>query len=123
MKEWVDEIRALLREFTRSSRRELSGSAGEWELYLAREGAGPNPLNARIVGSDAPAIAVSASHLGIFSARLSNGSSVRPGEEIGVLTVLDRETSVTSADAGRIEFCMPDGLAEYGAELARVTPF
>lgn len=123
MKEWVDEIRALLREFTRSPRLELSGSAGDWELYLAREGAGPNPLIARIAGSDAPAITVSASHLGVFSARLLNGSKVRPGEEIGILTVLDRETSVTSADAGLIEFCMPDGLAEYGAELARVTPF
>lgn len=121
----IAQVRALMREFRKTDLVELKGRAGEWEIFLARNGAGPNPFGvaSSTAATDRPESdgnIVRADHLGLFTASLAPGEVVSEGQEIGSLTVLDRKTPVVAPVPGQIISVADDGLVEFGAEIARV---
>lgn len=125
MNDAVSEIRALLREFKATDLVELKGKAGQWEIFFARSGAGPNPFSLSSHSTSSGAAAekinvIEAEHLGLFTAIVEVGSDVLEGQELGILTVLDRKTPVQAPVSGRIASLANEGLVEFGDEIASI---
>lgn len=121
----TQELRALLRSFNSSQWLDLFVRSADWQLFMSKPGGRPNPLlsepGVEISGQE---ISVTAPHLGIFSPRVRAGAVVKAEDEIAVLKVLDRETSVLAGHDGTItEMCDDDGkLIEFGQPLASLVP-
>lgn len=126
MSQAIDEIRAILRDFTQSSWRDLFVRSDDWQLFLARPDGGPNPLKAGHhsgrVDEGPMAVessVVAAPHLGLFVPACQIGEDIVDGAILGRIMAIDRATPVLATVAGAVEWLASEGeFVEYGARLA-----
>lgn len=117
----MEEVRALLGIFVRSSWRDLHLRTGAWEIFLARPDGAANPMRAPQpepvdLGS------VDAPHLGLFHPAVAPGARVAATDVVGRLEVLGDVEDVIAGQAGVVTAVLvEDGaLAEYGTPLVRL---
>lgn len=118
----LDEVRAMLALFAKSPWQDLHLRSGEWTMFFAKQGGAQNPLHAAPVAPVGELAAVTAPHLGLFTASVARGDMVAPGDVIGRIEVLGDSTDVTSEIAGRVAAidATHGVLVEYGAPLVRL---
>lgn len=125
----IGSVRALLRDFSHSSWDQCHARTPTWEVYFSRAVHGVNPMvqasalepaPERALGP-APAINLTAPHLGLFEPMVEEGATVRQGSTVAQLRVLDRTTPILAEADGAVEFLAEKGgLVEFGGALARV---
>ena len=123
----LEDVRALVTIVDRSPWRELYVRTGDWSVFLAKPGSGPNPMRGQMaaaVESCADVITVSAPHLGLFTAGLQVGTVVAADSVVGMIEVLGSFSEVTSDMGGVIESVLvtSGALVEYGAPLVLIRP-
>jgi acetyl-CoA carboxylase biotin carboxyl carrier protein len=118
----LDEVRAMLTLFAKSPWQDLHLRSGEWTMFFAKPGGAHNPLQGVPVASGGELAAVTAPHLGLFTASVALGEAVAAGDAVGQIEVLGDKTDVTSEIVGRVAAIDADGgvLVEYGASLVRL---
>lgn len=125
----IDDLRALMTSFLESDWSEAHVIDARGEIFIAREGGGPNPLLGEIGGyeaADVPAAGalrdLAAPHVATLVSILAPGDRVAAGAELARLSVLDEEESFLSPAAGEVaEVCISAGaLVEHGTILVRL---
>lgn len=123
----IQDIRAMLLQFEKSSLKDLFFRSADWTMFFARDGGGPNPLLSaqREFEADVTAAqlaSVHAPHLGLFEPRCAVGESVAAGALLGLLDVLGRKTEILSNEGGRIRSVLvaPHALVEFGDDLVEM---
>lgn len=130
----IEQTRALLRQFDASDWNEIFIDTSNWSVFLAKAGAGANPMRKQMLtpimdGPASPepvaieALPMVAEHLGIFSSDLEVGQTVQQGDTVGAITVLDRITLVAAETSGIIDsLCDTGELVEYGQAVFSIRP-
>jgi len=128
--EAVNDLRAFMDSFQSTDYKEMHLVDNQGEIFIAREGGGPNPLlgYAPHYGVAAPSASrtsqdVVAPHVGTVSSLcVENGERVAAGAVLLELSVLEESISVETPIAGTvIEVCVELGeLAEFGTTLVRI---
>ena len=130
----VDDLRALMRSFLDGDWSETHVIEARGEIFIAREGGGPNPLLGEIAdGSDradypgsAPASVVlrdiAAPHVATLVSIVAAGEQVAAGAELARLSVLDEEETLLAPVAGEVAevFAALGALVEHGTTLIRL---
>ena len=123
----IQDIRAMLLQFERSSLKDLFFRSGDWAMFLAREEGGPNPLLGAVPEAEQAAATISiaaarAPHLGLFEPCGKIGDTVSRGDVLALVDVLGRKTEVLSPVDGRIAAILPQAqaLVEFGDQLIEV---
>ena len=122
----IDDARAFIDALLQSDWQELHIAHDDFELFIARDNGGPNPMFAgasvepatpRAVPTERSEIA--APHVATVSWIASMGDFVGAGETAVRLSVLDDEHEVTCEDPSRVvEVLVSEGeMVEYGAPL------
>ncbi|MGH6650931.1 MAG: biotin/lipoyl-containing protein [Sphingopyxis sp.] len=124
----IDDLRALMTSFLDSDWSEAHVIDARGEIFIAREGGGPNPLLDEVGGyeaADVPAAGalrdLAAPHVATLVSILAPGDRVAAGAELARLSVLDEEQPFLSSAAGEVaEVCVSAGaLVEHGTILVR----
>lgn len=131
----VDDLRALMTSFLDGDWTETHVIDARGEIFIAREGGGPNPLLGEIVAdgyeaaeSDAAAAAtgalrdLSAPHVATLVSILAPGDQVAAGAELARLSVLDDDEPFLAPAAGAVVevFVAAGALVEHGTVLIRL---
>lgn len=131
----VDDLRALMTGFLDGDWSEIHVSDERGDIFIAREGGGPNPLRAEMSepftapgagGRDAAPSEtlreVTAPHVATLVSILAAGDRVAAGDELARLSVLDEEEAFLSIATGEVaEVCaLPGTLVEHGTILVRL---
>lgn len=128
----IDNARALLDSFLQSEWQELHiASADGFELFIAREGGGPNPIfgvdepTEGSLPAPAPArstVEIAAPHVATVAWVAKEGAAVASGDAVVRLSVLDEETELTTERGGRIAAVeVEEGqLVEFGTIVLRI---
>lgn len=124
----INDARALLSTLISSEWQELHVVSGDTEIFVARHGAGANPMRAA-QASDAveapaagPELQMKAPHVATVIAALPVGTSVSAGQKVATLRVLDEEEDVLSPVSGTIVRIDAEGgaLVEYDDPLLSI---
>jgi acetyl-CoA carboxylase biotin carboxyl carrier protein len=123
----LHDIRALVTLVDRSPWRELYVRTDGWTAFLAKPGAGPNPMRQpvpAIAETVADTFVIRAPHLGLFTASLPVGSVVDVDAVVGMIEVLGSFSEVCTDLGGVIESvpAASGALVEYGAPLVLIRP-
>lgn len=131
----VDDLRALMTSFVDGDWSETYVVDARGEIFIARDGGGPNPLLGERMASgnepaDRTAVAaatgtlrdITAPHVATLVSILAPGDHVAAGAELARLSVLDEEEPFLSPVAGEVaEVCVEAGaLVEHGTLLVRL---
>lgn len=130
----VDDLRALMTSFLDGDWSETHVIDARGEIFIAREGGGPNPLLREIAdGYDFADCAgsarasgalrdIAAPHVATLVSIVAPGAQVAAGAELARLSVLDEEETLLSPVAGEVvEVCTALGaLVEHGTILIRL---
>lgn len=126
MSETIDDVRAILRDFRASPWRDLFVKSNDWQLFLAKPGGGPNPLQAVACMPDdeeaiAAGVCATAPHAGVFVPQVQAQQTVSQGDLLGSVRVLDRETPILADAPGVIQWLRAEGtFVEFANELVRI---
>lgn len=127
----INDARALLDTLLGSDWREIHVVSGETEIFIARNGAGANPMRAAPAAPIAdparslpPAVekTVTAPHVATVVEAVSVGTRVEAGQTVATLHVLDEPIAVTAPGAGtvvRVD-AAPGELLDFGAPLVTI---
>ena len=130
----VDDLRALMTSFLEGDWAETHVIDARGEIFIARDGGGPNPLLGKIAdGYDAPDRTVDvptsgalqdlvAPHVATLVSIVARGAQVTAGAELARLSVLDEEEAFLAPSDGEVaEVCAaPGALVEHGTILIRL---
>jgi biotin carboxyl carrier protein len=131
----IDDLRALMGSFLEGDWTETHVIDARGEIFIAREGGGPNPLlgeeyedahEAVDAGADAGVTDalrdIAAPHVATLVSALAVGDRVAAGAELARLSVLDEAEPFLSPAAGVVaEVCVePGALVEHGTILVRL---
>lgn len=131
----IDDLRALMGSFLEGDWTETHVIDARGEIFIAREGGGPNPLlaaeyEAAYDGADEGADPgasgtlrdIAAPHVATLVTVLAAGDRVAAGAELARLSVLDEEEPFLAPAAGVVaEVCVsPGALVEHGTILVRL---
>lgn len=131
----INDTRALLDALSANGMRETHVRSGGIEIFIARDGGGPNPMRlAPTLAAEAPAAAapaplalgpevvVTAPHVATLEDVLAVGAVVVVGQKIGSLRVLDELLPIESAVAGTITGlkATPGVLLDYKAPILTI---
>ena len=130
----VDDLRALMTSFLEGDWAETHVIDARGEIFIARDGGGPNPLLGKIAdGYDAPDRTVDvptsgalqdlvAPHVATLVSIVARGAQVTAGAELARLSVLDEEEAFLAPSNGEVaEVCAAAGaLVEHGTILIRL---
>ena len=130
----VDDLRALMTCFRDGDWTETHVIDSRGEIFIAREGGGPNPLRGEIAdGYDAPERLTDvpaagalrdlvAPHVATLVSIVERGAQVTAGAELARLSVLDEEEAFLAPSDGEVaEVCAaPGALVEHGTILIRL---
>ena len=119
----VENARALLDLFRRSDWRELHVRVKGEEMFLARPGAGPNPM----LGYAAPAAKAEmlrAPHIATLVSLTQSGTRVAAGDGVATLALLDEIIEIASPLDGAIGAAQarPGALLDYDAPIVEIVP-
>lgn len=120
------EARVLLEQFRKSDWREVYVRTARYALFIAKPGAGPDPMRhaaappAAMASSDA--VSVRAPHIGTVAWIEAVGGVVTPGVIVARIEVLGAVIDIAAESAGRMsEVAAPVGtLVEFGATIATI---
>ena len=131
--EAVDDVRALMEAFLKSGFRELHVVSADTEVFLALDGAGPNPMRGAAtpsVGATAPAASevgakqteIRAPHVATIISVAAEGVMVRSGEPLARMAVLDDEEDLLARASGKVGKVAAQAgeLVEYGSLLLTI---
>lgn len=131
----IDDLRALMGSFLEGNWTETHVIDARGEIFIAREGGGPNPLLGELFedayetadeGADAGVTGalrdIAAPHVATLVSVLAVGDRVAAGAELARLSVLDEAEPFLSPVAGVVaEVCVaPSALVEHGTILVRL---
>ena len=132
MKVMIDNARVLLGQFARSDWREMHVRTPDGEIFIARPGAGPNPMLAPTAGdaaastaaTDAARVTIAAPHVATVAWILAPGTPVGAGTVVARLDLLGETVEVSSAGAGVVtERYIADGdFVEFETPLLAISP-
>jgi hypothetical protein len=127
MKYMVDNARALLAQFARSDWRELHVRTPDGEIFIARDGGGPNPMLLPAGGAAPPAddanlLTVAAPHVADVAWLLPVGATVAAGGVVARLDLLGEPIDVRCDEGGVVaaRFANDGDLVEFETPLVRV---
>lgn len=127
----INDARALLDALLGSDWREIHVVSGDTEIFIARNGAGANPMRAvpaapvAEAASPLPPVvekAVTAPHVATLVEAVSVGTRVEAGQTVATLHVLDEPIAVAAPGAGtvvRVD-ASPGELLDFGAPLLTI---
>jgi biotin carboxyl carrier protein len=102
----VGNARALLAALLAGGWREMHIVSGGFEIFVAADGAGYNPMRApsaaEPVQDAAPQMSVNAPHVATLVAVAPRGTRVAKGETLATLSVLDDDIAVLAPAAGTV---------------------
>jgi biotin carboxyl carrier protein len=131
----IADLRGLLFLVERSDWREFSLRTGDWSVFMARPGGGPDPM---LSGGEtvaeaapiaqapfappAPATTISAPHIATFVSALPVGSEVALGAALARIELLGETIDVTTENAGFVTAILvePGALVEYGQPMVEI---
>lgn len=131
----IDDLRALMGSFLEGDWTETHVVDARGEIFIARDGGGPNPLlgeefedgfESADRGADAGVTGalrdVAAPHVATLVSVLALGDRVTAGAELACLSVLDEAEPLLSPAAGIVaDVCaVPGALVEHGTILVRL---
>lgn len=128
----IDNARALMDGLLKSDWKELHVASDGLEVFIARDGAGPNPMLGEVVTaapatSAPPAVAaavkeITAPHVATLVSLVAEGTEVQAGDSVAVLSVLDEEEDLPAPAAGRVAGLLAQAgdLVEFGTPLLRI---
>jgi biotin carboxyl carrier protein len=125
----IDDARSFLDAMLQSDWQELHIARDDFELFIAREGGGPNPMFAQTDAPEAPApmpagkvTAITAPHVATIAWVAQAGANVAAGEAVARISVLDEEVELKADKAGRITSAemQPGQLAEFGMTILQI---
>ncbi|VVT10532.1 biotin/lipoyl-containing protein [Erythrobacter sp. EC-HK427] len=105
----IDDARAFIDAILASDWQELHISGDDFELFLARDGGGPNPMFTAIDSSASPASAattqvtvIAAPHVATIAWVAEPGTVFAAGKPLARLSVLDEVTEIRASNDGRV---------------------
>ncbi|MXP24696.1 hypothetical protein GRI39_01375 [Altererythrobacter indicus] len=125
----IDNARAFMDAMLQSDWLELHVATDDFELFIAREGGGPNPMFAGAELDEVPApaaaakaSAITAPHVATLVWAAQPGTNVAAGEALARISVLDEETDITAARGGRVVAvdAAPGELVEFGMTILQI---
>lgn len=132
--EAIQNARALLKALIASDWKELHVVSDGTEIFIARPGAGANPMQGAplempvIQGQETEAPAeisesiISAPHVATLVDIMEVGTIVTAGQEVATISVLDEMHAVTALTGGTISGhkAQPGALIEYGMAILSI---
>ena len=122
----VDDARALIDALLASQFQELHVRGESFEIFLAREGGGPNPMLAWVeevpVEAAEPGLSITAPHVATIVWIAAEGALPAAGDVLARLEVLGEESELRAAQAGRLARVLVrlGQLVEYGEPIAEL---
>lgn len=126
----IADARALLDTLLTSDWQELHVVSGDTEIFIARPGAGPNPLHAErestavpepvtIAAPEPSTTEIKAPHVATFVSAPGVGTAVLAGERVATLRLLEEEIVLVAPVAGTIAgvTAAAGSLLDYGAPV------
>lgn len=127
MKHMIDNARVLLAQLVRSDWRELHVRTPDGEIFIARDGGGPNPMRqaagaAAPLADDANLLTVAAPHVADVAWLLPVGATVAAGGVVARLDLLGETVEVSAGEAGTVArwFATVGDCVEYDAPLVGI---
>lgn len=125
----IDDARAFMDALLQSDWQELHIARNGFELFIARDGGGPNPM-VEVAADDqadspvaaASPVMISSPHVATVVWLAAQGDYVAAGEPVARLSVLDEEFEIKAGGSGRIRMvsAAPDQLVEFGLPLLQI---
>lgn len=127
----IDNARALIDGMLASDWKELHIASDGLEIFIARNGAGPNPMlggyavaePAASAPAEAPVASrdITAPHVATLVSIVAVGTQVEAGAPLAVLSVLDEQENLAAPCAGRVvaHLAGTGDLVEFGTPLVR----
>lgn len=105
----LDDARSFMDALLQSDWQELHIARDDFELFIARDGGGPNPMFAEAAACEPPPAAatpqvsaITAQHVATIAWVAEPGSNVAAGKPLARLSVLDDETEIKATNDGRV---------------------
>lgn len=128
----IDNARALMDGLLKSDWKELHVASDGLEVFIARDGAGPNPMLGEVIAAapvgavppvaSAVAKEITAPHVATLVSLVAEGTEVQAGDSVAVLSVLDEEEDLPAPAAGRVTGLLAKAgdLVEFGTPLLQI---
>ncbi len=120
----ISDLRGLLAIVERSDWREFYLRTGDWTVFMARPGGGPDPM---MSGGEepvayGPTTAITAPHIATFLSALPVASEIEVGGVLAQIELLGETIDVVSDQAGVVTALLvePGVLVEYGQPLVEI---